>query len=392
MMKFRSPDYYEKFQCIADRCEDTCCAGWEIDIDDESYEYYQTIKGNFGERLRKNIKEYNYEEDEVYEKHGFILQKNRRCPFLDENNLCEIYRELGEGALCDVCTDTPRNYLEYGGAREVSLSASCAEAGRFIYGSKEPAVFVEKEVEGEFDFKESEEELFLAKKIQKARDEMIVILQNREADILLRAKSYLVCAKKIQDCLNANLPGEIDKIEWGVYTSDSTEVEKELDSGERYRLFLERMRTFSAMDSISEEWEELLQLLKERYIEAADAVSAYEEEMVQYWNWMKREERLYEYEHLLVYYSFLCLARSINDSNFLEKAKITVISFLMIRDFDCAIYTKNGVYTKEDRINVARIYAKEVEHSPENMECLEEDILFEDTYTVENLCASLTSM
>lgn len=173
---------------------------------------------------------------------------------------------------------------------------------------------------------------------------------------------------------------------------NSTTVEKKPDSGERYRLFLERMRTFSAMDSISEEWEELLQLLKERYIDATDAVSCYEEEMLQYWNWMKREERLYEYEHLLVYYSFLCLARSINDSNLLEKAKITVISFLMIRDFDCAIYAKNGVYTKEDRIHVARIYAKEVEHSLENMACLEEDILFEDTYTVENLCASLTSM
>ena len=29
------PDYYKKFSCIADKCPDTCCAGWEIVVDDE---------------------------------------------------------------------------------------------------------------------------------------------------------------------------------------------------------------------------------------------------------------------------------------------------------------------------------------------------------------------
>ena len=27
-------------------------------------------------------------------------------------------------ALCDVCTDTPQDFLEYGGARELALSAA----------------------------------------------------------------------------------------------------------------------------------------------------------------------------------------------------------------------------------------------------------------------------
>ena len=151
-MKFRYPAYYEQFFCIADRCEDTCCAGWEIDIDDESYAYYMNVEGAFGEELRRQIKEYESEDDDVYESHGFALKEGRRCPFLDEHNLCVIYRELGEEALCDVCTDTPRNYLEYGGDREVSLSASCAEAGRLIYGSSEPMTIVEKELDEKLDF------------------------------------------------------------------------------------------------------------------------------------------------------------------------------------------------------------------------------------------------
>lgn len=91
-MIFRYPDYYEKFSCIAGACEDTCCAGWEIDIDDKSYEYYKTVGGAFGEMLRQNIKEYENDEEDAYESHGFILKEGRRCPFLNENQLCVIYQ------------------------------------------------------------------------------------------------------------------------------------------------------------------------------------------------------------------------------------------------------------------------------------------------------------
>lgn len=35
-MLYTIPDYYDDFTCIADACEDTCCAGWQIVIDKES--------------------------------------------------------------------------------------------------------------------------------------------------------------------------------------------------------------------------------------------------------------------------------------------------------------------------------------------------------------------
>ena len=54
-MILRVPDYYEEFSCIASRCKDSCCAGWEIDIDEESYEYYRTREGAFGDRLRESM-------------------------------------------------------------------------------------------------------------------------------------------------------------------------------------------------------------------------------------------------------------------------------------------------------------------------------------------------
>ena len=35
-MLYTIPDYYKEFSCIAADCEDTCCAGWQIVIDEKS--------------------------------------------------------------------------------------------------------------------------------------------------------------------------------------------------------------------------------------------------------------------------------------------------------------------------------------------------------------------
>ena len=35
-MLYTIPHYYNRFQCMAGSCPDTCCAGWEIAIDPKS--------------------------------------------------------------------------------------------------------------------------------------------------------------------------------------------------------------------------------------------------------------------------------------------------------------------------------------------------------------------
>ena len=43
-MIFTKPDYYDTFKCKANLCTDNCCIGWEIDIDENTYEKYKNIK------------------------------------------------------------------------------------------------------------------------------------------------------------------------------------------------------------------------------------------------------------------------------------------------------------------------------------------------------------
>ena len=79
-MKIVTPDYYKNFKCIAGECTDTCCAGWDVDVDKESYKQYRRVIGSFGNKLRSVM---------VPSEDGgctFTL-KEGRCPFLNKNTL-----------------------------------------------------------------------------------------------------------------------------------------------------------------------------------------------------------------------------------------------------------------------------------------------------------------
>ena len=70
-MLYTFPHYYGQFKCIAGQCQDTCCAGWEIMIDNASLKKYKQVEGAFGNRLHNSI---NWKE-------GSFLQYDHRCAF-----------------------------------------------------------------------------------------------------------------------------------------------------------------------------------------------------------------------------------------------------------------------------------------------------------------------
>lgn len=133
-MILRKPNFYDNFKCIASRCSDTCCVGWEIDIDEASQKAYRKVTGAFGDKLRANIEDGH-----------FKLLPHDRCPFLDKENLCEIYAHLGEGALCDICREHPRFVEVYGDIMERGLGLCCEEAARLLLASDGPLTFTTEE-------------------------------------------------------------------------------------------------------------------------------------------------------------------------------------------------------------------------------------------------------
>ena len=133
-MILRKPDFYDQFKCIASRCSDTCCVGWEIDIDEATQDVYRKVSGTFGDRLRANIEDGH-----------FKMLPHDRCPFLDKDNLCEVYQNLGEDALCDICTEHPRFVEVYGDIMERGLGLCCEEAARLLLTGEGPLQFTGEE-------------------------------------------------------------------------------------------------------------------------------------------------------------------------------------------------------------------------------------------------------
>ena len=126
-MLFTTPDYYDDFRCIAGDCRDSCCIGWEIDIDADTLGFYEQVQGCFGQRLHDNIQE-----------GCFRLDAQELCPFLNRAGLCDIYTRLGEEHLCQICTDHPRFRNFWSDRIEIGLGLACEEAARLILTSPHP--------------------------------------------------------------------------------------------------------------------------------------------------------------------------------------------------------------------------------------------------------------
>lgn len=189
-MKIRVPDYFDRFSCIADRCPDTCCQGWAIVVDDDSYQRYRTLPGEIGARLRDAL----HLQDGEY---TITCRQDGRCSMLDDDGLCSLQKACGPQALCRVCDQFPRFSTDIGQHRELGLSLSCPEAARLILTQAEPVTFhtdttpepvtICHDVDAAFYFG-----------LRQARGHLISLLQNRAVPLEQRVLQVNALCSRLQ--------------------------------------------------------------------------------------------------------------------------------------------------------------------------------------------------
>jgi lysine-N-methylase len=367
----RVPEYYDAFSCIASRCKDSCCAGWEIDIDEESYEYYRTREGSFGDRLRESM--YQDEEDGGYR---FKLKGPKRCAMLNDNNLCDLYTALGEEALCEVCTEYPRFCLYYKDVEQKGLSLSCEEAGRILFARTEPDRFVDIEMPDCYPDDGEEEDLAYIDFLEWAQNEAIAILQNRTDPIETRMRRFLAWCESIQDVTN-HYQAKEDPSVLAAWQQEHTGLQQALDSTGWLRTlsygdFTERFALFAQMEELDDEWINTKKEFGKLYSD-----SSYEPLLSAYL--ASPDYSALGYEHLLVYFVFRYLMNAAYDYDIITYGKMVIVSTLVVRDMDAARFHRNkGHFSMFDRIDVARIFSKEVEHSEGNADDLKEMCMMEE--------------
>ena len=140
------PTIYHIFQCKADRCENTCCQLWTIDIDEVTAERYHTMTGPLGESLRQAITV----DDEGSQ---FVFSKAQpMCPLLNENGLCKVVLELGEEGLCDTCHMHPRFYKYIEDLELCGVGLSCEATVELLTEDtqSDQVIFTIEDDQGEF--------------------------------------------------------------------------------------------------------------------------------------------------------------------------------------------------------------------------------------------------
>ena len=128
-------DYAGAFRCIGGKCEDTCCAGWTVPVDQPTYEkYLQLAPSPLGRLIQGSVEAMPPGAGGAKPSAFARLKMNEgnQCPLLSADRLCRVHGELGEGLLSHACAVYPRIAHTSAGIEERALSLSCPEAARLV--------------------------------------------------------------------------------------------------------------------------------------------------------------------------------------------------------------------------------------------------------------------
>lgn len=383
-MKIRVPEYFKEFKCIASKCKDTCCAGWGIVIDDETFNKYKKVNGDFGDRLKREI---------VHDagENIFVLKGND-CPFLNESKLCDIYKELGEEGLCYTCRQYPRYLEEFGSLREMGISLSCEEAARIILKDSKKTYFELSENDEEVSTYNDINARFYME-LMKCRDIVIDILQDRNLELNIRVSIVLSFTKEVQDKIDENKICDIKAVREKYSNKDfikevlgSFEKYKNKEK-DRYKIIREYFNVFKELKHINPNdplgLEDALRYFwqseddREIYLVKGKAFNKY------------YEDSMYKFEHILVYFIFRYFMKAVFDYDVSAKVKTAIVSYLMIRELSLVRFTEEGYFTDEDMIDIAHTYSKDIEHLEENIESLAEIFETNESFKLEKILITL---
>lgn len=347
-MKLRVPDYYEKFNCIGSACRDSCCVGWEIGVDEEAYEKYSRLKGEFGDRLMNCISSKR--------PYHFIMEEDR-CPFLNEQNLCDIFIHMGKEFLCQICADHPRFYEFYGNCREAGLGLVCEEAARLILTNKQKVQFLDRVL----DENEEEENPWL-QPLFSARDCVIRILQDRNRSLGSRLKQVLSVSPVLQEDY---IRRDRKAMYLHIHKRETKDKIREQPADLR-EWYTECSGFLLELEILTPEWKQQLTKTAAKVQKGTSCFLGCDEIF---------------YEQLMIYFVYRYFMKSLYDFQLLDKIKFAVFGCLCVRGIEAAGADEGELSSAE----IARLYSKEIEYSEENMEMVSEELLFSELFDTQRL-------
>ncbi len=341
-MKHYYPDFYKKFKCIADKCPDSCCKDWDVVVDDESQAFYSTVNGDFGNKLNR-VTAVDSDGDRIF------VPQNGNCPFWNSQKLCDIYINLGEEHLCSTCRSFPRISQDYTVFCEHMLSFACPEAARLMLGS-----------DMNFDF-----ETHVSPDTNPGYDVKIMnfLLQARKITFEILGKASLSFSAKLKSALtfNAEIQNMLDEENYNTDKLPKPETNFVSNTPKSCAFIFDLHKS---LDIMSKEWRAALDKSANTSVNI-EAVQSLES----------------SFSALAKYYVLRYYLTAIDSFDVLVTLKRIVCAYKVCSH----MLSASGNLSSKECADIMQRYSKEVEHSYENSERLENEFCFSPDFSTENL-------
>ena len=380
----RYPMYFEDFKCIGGKCEDSCCIGWNIDIDKVTFKRYFKVQNPEMKRMfQKNVQnnERCSSEDIDY---GIVkLKKDKRCPFLDEENYCVIHSNLGEDYLSNVCTCFPRVTNKIDESYEMSLDVACPEAARLILLKEEGIKFVNKEeqigkhiISAQINTNLKEVQNKPLKYFKEIRDFCIKIIQDRSFTISERLYSLGYFVEELEEEVenNNDIIKFIESYDVGLFAKAYSDDNFNLllgNSNMNYIIQIDLFRKMLKILRVDKDVESFR--FKECTSKMLNGYGFCEEENIQnksefyikaFENYNEKYFNKYSYilENYLVNFIYNNMFPFNEVMSFFDSYMMLIIRFSFIRFYLVGLY----LYNKEERdkniVELIQVFSKTIEH------------------------------
>lgn len=299
-----------------------------MDVDETAAAMYRNLEGDLGDRLRQVLKT----EDGA----SFMILENGRCPMWRNDGLCRIQAEMGHDALCQVCREYPRLFMDYGDFAEWGLEMSCPEAARLLFSDL--SVQTENLSGGE----EPEYDTEAMEILQKSREEILAFWEQYSWDVPKMLAVTLFYGHQVQGALDG-----------GEYVP--LEPQEALVAADRYA----GNGDFSAILAFFRE----LEILTDR------------------WRTRLNQPQLGSWDtklkHLTIYLIRRYWLQAVWDYDLVCRVKFLVSACILV----------NGL--GGDTVETAQLFAKEIENDPDNREAILDCAYTHPAFTDENLLGLL---
>lgn len=342
------PDYYSRFSCLAGACPDTCCAQWEVVVDEDTAALYAAVPGDLGRRLRKALTT-DQDGDRI------LRHENGRCPlFQGETGLCGVQLALGHDALCETCREFPRLRQDFTAFREHSLSFACPEAARLgIFSPELPLLAATGEAEPWPDDYDSGDMSFL----RKVRGAMFGFLKDSAYSISQRIALCLGLGRSAQAQLDGEPPAPFSP----------EQTLRRFSAAQAPGPWEEILRFYRSLDILSPQWAALLDDSPGK-APAFDPFLRYPQ----------------EFGNLMfdgLYRTLLC---SVSDFDLLPRVKAAALACALARYLIARQPDEPG-----SRLEVYHLYAREITHCAENQDALLDACYLEPCFQTDALFSLL---